>query len=125
MLTHPRYSSTVYNMSDLKYQNFKVNDDNNAQFRLSVCSPLQTPCNGNLDAGACLSVNGTEINIGIFTEQLVFDDGKLYMSMEGDKCVDGGPSSLTTIRFVCDFSDSKSIEFKKIEVSTLFHINSL
>jgi len=111
-------------MSDLKYQNFEVNDDN-AQFRFSICSPLQIPCNGNFDAGACFSVNGTEINIGIYTEQLVFDDGKLYMSMKGDKCVDGGPSSLTTIRFVCDFLDSKLIEYNKIEVSTLFHINSL
>lgn len=121
MITHPLDSSIVYNMSDLKYQNFKVNDDDNAQFQFSVCSPLQTPCNGNLDSAACLIINGTEINIGIFTEQLIFDDGTLYMSMNGDKCIDSGPNSLTTIRFVCDFSDSNSIEYKQIEVSMELH----
>lgn len=112
MVTH-KYPNTVYNMSNLKYQHFYVNDDI-GQFRFSVCSPLRIPCNGSLDSAACWSINGTEKNIGLYTEQIVNDNGKLFMTMQGEKCFDNGPDSYTTIQFVCDFLDSKAIDYKKV-----------
>lgn len=114
-VTHPMYTDIVYNMTDLKNVSYEALDyKNNEHFRFSICSPLQTPCNGSLDSAACWIVNSTEINIGSFSEQLVFDSGKIYMSMQGDKCVSNGPNSYTTIRFVCDHSNSKSINFIKV-----------
>lgn len=117
MVTHPYSSTTVYNISHLKYQSFEAKDyENDAQFQFNICSPLHTPCNGHLDSAACWKINGIEKNIGLFTEQVVFDNGKIYMSMEGEKCVDNGPNSYTTIRFICDYLDSKSIDFKQVSI---------
>ncbi|XP_060881160.1 cation-independent mannose-6-phosphate receptor isoform X2 [Metopolophium dirhodum] len=115
MVTHPWYSQTVYNISNLKDQTFEKNIEDNASFRFSICGPLQKPCNGILDSAACWSAGETEMNIGLFTEQIVFDNGSIYMSMHGEKCVNNGqgPNSHTIIRFVCDYLDSKWIEYKK------------
>lgn len=120
MVTHPEYSNIIYNMSSLKYQNFYVEDDyDKLHFRFSICSLLKIPCNNNLNAAACLSINGNEINIGLFTEQIEFDNGKIYLSMQGETCTDNGPNSLTTIRFVCDYSDSKYIDYKTVSIVLL------
>lgn len=115
MVTHPQYSNIVYNLNDLKNQNFEVNDEN-GKFRFSICSPLQTPCNGIFDSAACFSFNGIETNIGLFTEEIGFDNGNIYMSMQGEKCEDSGPNSYTIIRFVCDYSNSKIIKIKKVSI---------
>lgn len=115
MVTHPQYAGTVFNMSDLRAQFFEVDDYvDNAKFRISICSPLQEPCNGYFDSAVCMSSDEKEMNIGSFTEQLVYDNGKIYMSLEGEKCFNDGPNSITTIAFVCDYSDSKSIDYKKV-----------
>lgn len=115
------YSNIVYNVTGLKYATYEAFDHkNNEQFRFSVCSPLQTPCNGNWDSAACWTVNSTEINIGSFNEHLVFDNGKIYMSMQGEKCVIDGPNSYTTIRFVCDYSDSKLIDYVKVSIKIIY-----
>ncbi|XP_060841059.1 cation-independent mannose-6-phosphate receptor [Rhopalosiphum padi] len=115
MVTHPQYSHIVYNVSNLKNQTFKKEIEDNASFRFSICSPLQEPCNGILDSAACWSMDGNELNIGLFTEQIVFDNGSIYISMHGEKCVNNeqGPNSYTIVRFVCDYLDSKWIDFKK------------
>lgn len=116
---------TVYNMSSLKHHSFEVNDDKDySQFRFSVCSPLQTPCNGYVGSSVCWSKNGTEKNIGAFTDQLVFDNGKIYTFMNGEKCINNGPDSYTTVRFICDYSDSKSINYKKVSVVSLLIIHN-
>lgn len=103
-------------MSYLKDQSFEVqnNEDDDEQFLISICSPLQTPCNGNLDSAACWLFNGNEKSIGSFNEEIVFDNGKIYMTMQGEKCDDNGPNSFTSIRFLCDYSDSKKIDFIKV-----------
>lgn len=118
MVTYPFFSQTVYNISNLKDQTFEKHIEDNASFRFSICGPLQKPCNGILDSAACWSVGGIEMNIGIFTEEIVFDNGSIYMSMHGEKCVNNGqgPNSYTTIRFVCDFSDSNWIEYNKVSI---------
>lgn len=117
MVTHPQYSGSVFNMSDLKAQTFDINDYiNTAKYRFSVCSPLSLPCNGNLDSAACWSFDGVEINIGQFTEQLMFDNGKIYLYMHGEKCYPNGPNSLTTIRFLCDYSNSKFTDLEKVNI---------
>lgn len=117
MVTHPEYSDIKYNMSSLKYKNFNVEDDDDKlHFRFSICSTLKTPCNNNLDAAACLSINGNELNIGLFTDEIVFDNGKIYLSMQGEACIDNGPNSVTTIRFVCDYSDSEHIYPKTVSI---------
>lgn len=36
--------------------------------------------------------------------------------MQGEKCDNDGPISLTTIQFVCDYSDSKHINLKKVSI---------
>lgn len=119
MVTHQWDSENVYNFSNLKNQTFEKYIGDNTSFRFSICSPLQKPCNGNLDSAACWSVDGTEINIGLFTEQVLFDNGSIYMSMQGETCVnnDGqGPNSYTTIRFVCDYLDSKWTVYKMVSI---------
>ncbi|XP_025206725.1 cation-independent mannose-6-phosphate receptor isoform X2 [Melanaphis sacchari] len=115
IVTHPWDSHTVYNISNLKDQTFEKEIEDNTSFRFSICSPLQEPCNGILDSAACWSVDGTEMNIGLFTEQVVFDNGSIYISMHGEKCTNNeqGPNSHTIVRFVCDYLDSKWIEYKK------------
>jgi len=122
MVAHPRYSKNVYNINSLKDQTFEKDIEENASFRFSICSPLQKPCNGILDSAACWSVDGIEMNIGLFTEQVVFDNGSIYMSMNGEKCANNGqgPNSFTIIRFVCDYLDSKWIEYKKVSFSDIF-----
>ncbi|KAF0758761.1 cation-independent mannose-6-phosphate receptor [Aphis craccivora] len=114
MVSHPWYSQTVYNISNLKNQTFEKEIEDNASFRFSICSPLQEPCNGILDSAACWSIDGTEMNIGLFTEQIVFDNGSIYISMHGEKCAYNGqgPNSYTIVRFVCDYLDSKWIDYK-------------
>lgn len=108
-------------MSNLKGQIFEVNDyEDSSKFQFSICGTLRTSCNGYLNSAVCWLINGVEKNIGIFTEQVVFDNGKIYMSMVGEKCVSNGPASLTTIQFVCDYSDSKSIDFKKVNAIIIF-----
>lgn len=115
MVTHPKLSNTIFNMSYLKDQHFEINDyEDDGKFLFSICSPLQIPCNGNLNSAVCWLFNGNEKNIGLFNEEIVFDDGKIYMSMHGEKCDDNGPNSFTSIRFLCDYSDSKKIDFKKV-----------
>lgn len=102
-------------MSSLRNQKFEVNDyEDIAKFQFSICGPLPTTCNGYLNSAVCWLINGVEKNIGIFTEQVVFDNGKIYMSMVGEKCIENGPPSLTTIQFVCDYLDSKYIDFNKV-----------
>lgn len=113
---HPEYK-ILYNMSDFKGQMFEINDyEDLSKFQFSICSPLQTPCNGYMDSAACWLINGVEKNIGFFTKELVFNNGKIYMSMVGEKCVNNGPDSLTTIQFVCDYSNSNSIDLKKVNI---------
>jgi hypothetical protein len=119
MVTHPRYSNTVYNFNDLKDKDFEVNDENYGKFRFSICSPLTKPCNGIFESAACFSINGIETNIGLFTEEIVFDNGKIYMSMHGEKCEDDGPNSYTVIRFVCDYSNTKIIKMMKVSIKYL------
>lgn len=75
------------------------------------------PCDGNSDSAACWSFNGVEINIGMFTDQIEFDDGKIFISMEGEKCNNYGPNSYTSIRFLCDYSVFYKIDFKKVSTS--------
>lgn len=117
MVTHPMYSTTIFNMSYLKDQSFEVIDyEDNGKFLFSICSPLQTSCNGNLDSSACWLFNGIEKNIGLFNEEIVFDNGKIYISMLGEKCYNNGPNSKTTIQFLCDYSDSKKIDYKKVSI---------
>lgn len=121
MVTHPEYSGTIFNMSSLKYTNFNVEDDDNKlHFRFSICSTLKIPCNNNLDAAACLSINGNELIIGLFSDEIVFDNSKIYLSMQGETCIDNGPNSVTTIRFVCDYSDSKYIYHKTVSIIILY-----
>lgn len=104
-------------MTSLKDDSFIVDDyEDGTQFRFSICSPLQTSCNGYLDSSACWSINGMEKNIGMFTDQVVFDNGRIYMSMTGERCVHNGPNSYTTVRFICDFSDSKLIDYEKVSM---------
>lgn len=119
MVTHPRYSNVVYNFNDLKDQNFEVNDEIDGKFRFSICSPLKTPCNGIFNSAACFSINGIETNIGLYTEEIVFDNGKIYMFMQGGKCEDDGPNSYTIIRFLCDYSNTKIIKIKKVSIKYL------
>lgn len=117
MVTHPMYSGTVYNMSSLKDQkDFEVENEDSLKLRFSVCRPLESPCNGNLDSAVCLLFYGKEINLGLFTQQIVFENGQIYMSMQGEKCDDFGPISLTIIRFVCDNSDSIHIDYKIVSM---------
>jgi len=109
-------------MSNLKDYSFEVIDDeDDSKFRFSICSPLQTPCNGYLDSSACWSDNGMEKNIGMVTDQVVFDNGTIYMFMKGEKCVNGGLNSYTTVRFVCDYLDSKLVDFKKVGINLLIY----
>ncbi|VVC44230.1 Hypothetical protein CINCED_3A025444 [Cinara cedri] len=115
-VTHPKLTGTLYNLNSLKNQSFdyEINDyENNTQFYISICRPLRTPCNGNVDSAVCWFINGVEINIAIFTEEVVFDNGKIYMHMQGEPCGNVKPNSLTTIQFVCDYSDSKHINLNK------------
>lgn len=119
MVSHPWYSQTVYNISYLKNQTFEKEIEDNTSFRFSICSPLQEPCNGILDSAACWSIDGTEINIGLFTEQIVFDNGSVYTSMHGEKCAYNGqgPNSYTIVRLVCDYLDSKWIDYKTVSIT--------
>lgn len=117
MVTHPMYPKTVYDMSSFKnHKDFEVENEDNLKLRFSICKPLDSPCNNSLDSAACLLFNGKEINLGLFTQQIVFENGKIYMAMQGEKCVDFGPISSTIIRFVCDYSDSKHIDYKMVSV---------
>ncbi|XP_050439703.1 cation-independent mannose-6-phosphate receptor-like isoform X2 [Adelges cooleyi] len=114
-VTHPQFAGHVYNIDKLKNKSFEGKDlTDNTKFRFSICSPLEIPCNGNIESAACFSFEDSSINIGKFSEEIVFENGRIYLIMQGEKCSDLGPNSYTTIQFLCDYTDSiKSINLKK------------
>lgn len=104
----------IYDVTSLKARHFVYNDITDGSiYRLSVCSPLDGPCNGFTNSGACWSLNGNEINIGEFTENIVSESGKVSLVMHGESCFHNGPVSITTIKFVCDYSNSQKFYLSK------------
>ncbi|XP_050535949.1 cation-independent mannose-6-phosphate receptor isoform X3 [Daktulosphaira vitifoliae] len=112
--SHPHFSGIIYNITSLKGSQFEYNDiTDNSIYHLSICSPLDIPCNGYTDSGACWSIGNKEINIGISTENIISESGKVSLIMHGESCFHKGPTSITIIKFVCDYLNSHKIHFLK------------
>ncbi|XP_059472242.1 cation-independent mannose-6-phosphate receptor isoform X2 [Neocloeon triangulifer] len=73
-------------------------------FRVNLCGPLHTPCNGTKNVNVCLARNGSETAIGLRNDKLEYMDGRLSLHLTGEECLPGVTSSVTVI-LACEHLD--------------------
>lgn len=104
----PLYSN-VYNLKPLRniHKDYKVTGWGD-EFFINVCGPLVAPCDGqNGVSGVCQVTDGKQINAGLSTSQITFNDGTLIMKYtNGSSGCLGNNTKTSQIIFLCDHEAS-------------------
>ncbi|ESN95359.1 hypothetical protein HELRODRAFT_193567 [Helobdella robusta] len=122
MVTHPSYPLFTFNLTLLKLypKDYELDFDGGEVFLMHVCSPVNNTACNSMKAGACIvhGSGGSEPaapvdSMGVYNEDLVYNDGKLTLTYTYSSPSSSSASSLskckgnrtTTIDFVCELGN--------------------